>query len=123
MLELESQCLGFQLGDIYIGTPTCADDIALIESSKDNLQIMLNIIGRYAKQHHYRIHPMKTKIKQCSTTNDQYKWYLDGNEITTKEDAIHLGIIRGGGGLWFFVSFRIFFSNDMRVKFFFFGRA
>ena len=22
------------------------------------------------------------------------KWYLDGNEITTKEDAIHLGIIR-----------------------------
>jgi hypothetical protein len=38
----------------------CADDIALIESNKDNLQIMINIIGRYAKQHHYRIHPMKT---------------------------------------------------------------
>jgi hypothetical protein len=27
LLELESQCLGFQLRDIYIGTPTCADDI------------------------------------------------------------------------------------------------
>ena len=94
MLELESQCLGFQLGDIYIGTPTCADDIALIESNKDNLQIMINIIGRYAKQHHYRIHPMKTKTMQYSTTNDEYKWYLNGNEITTKEDAIHLGIIR-----------------------------
>jgi hypothetical protein len=37
---------------------------------------------------------MKTKIIQYSTTNDEYKWYLDGNEITTKEDAIHLGIIR-----------------------------
>jgi hypothetical protein len=60
LLELESQCLGFQLGDIYIGTLTCADDIALIESSKDNLQIMINVIERYAKQHHYRIHPMKT---------------------------------------------------------------
>ena len=94
LLELESQCLGFQLGDIYIGTPTCTDDIALIESSKDNLQIMINVIGRYAKQHHYRIHPMKTKIIQYSTTNDEYKWYLDDNEITTKEDAIHLGIIR-----------------------------
>jgi hypothetical protein len=55
---------------------------------------MLNVIGRYAKQHHYRIHPMKTKIMQYSTTNDEYKWYLDGNEITTKEDAIHLGIRR-----------------------------
>ena len=30
LLELESQCLGFQLGDIYIGTPTCADDIAFM---------------------------------------------------------------------------------------------
>ena len=64
LLELESKCLGFQFGDffIYIGTPTCADDIALIESNKDNLQIMINVIRRYAKQHHYRIHPMKTKL-------------------------------------------------------------
>lgn len=67
LLELESQSLGFQLGDIYIGTPTCADDIAFIESSKDNLQIMLNVIGRFAKQHHYKIHPTKTKITQYST--------------------------------------------------------
>jgi hypothetical protein len=37
---------------------------------------------------------MKTKIIQYPTTNDEYKWYLDGKEITTKEDAIHLGIIR-----------------------------
>ena len=37
---------------------------------------------------------MKKKIIQYSTTNDEYKWYLDGNAITTKEDAIHLGIIR-----------------------------
>jgi hypothetical protein len=37
---------------------------------------------------------MKTKIIQYLTTNDEYKWYLDGKEITTKEDAIHLGIIR-----------------------------
>jgi hypothetical protein len=50
LLELESKCLGFQLGDIYIGTPNCADDIALIESNKDNLQIMINVIGRYANQ-------------------------------------------------------------------------
>jgi hypothetical protein len=63
---------GFQLGDIYIGTPTCADDIALIESNKDNLQIMINVIGKYAKQHHYRIHPMKTKTMQYSTTNDDF---------------------------------------------------
>jgi hypothetical protein len=26
--------------------------------------------------------------------NVEYKWYLDGKEITTKEDAMHLGIIR-----------------------------
>ena len=31
--------------------------------------------------------------------------------------------LKGGGGLWFFVSFRIFFSDNTRVRIFFFCRA
>ncbi|VDI58821.1 Hypothetical predicted protein [Mytilus galloprovincialis] len=54
LVELEKKT-GFSLGDIYCGTPTCADDIALISSNPAELQIMLNTIGRYANQHHYNI--------------------------------------------------------------------
>ena len=94
LLELEHQSLGFELGDLYIGTPTCADDIAFIETDKDNLQIMLNTISRYADQHHYKIHPKKTKIVKYTNVKDNYKWYLNGKELCDDEDAVHLGLIR-----------------------------
>ena len=31
--------------------------------------------------------------------------------------------LKGGGGLWFFISFRIFFSDNTRVRIFIFCRA
>ncbi|VDI63306.1 Hypothetical predicted protein [Mytilus galloprovincialis] len=61
LVELEKNAIGFSLGDIYCGTPTC-DDIALISSNPAELQIMLNTIGRYANQHHCNIHPTKSKV-------------------------------------------------------------
>jgi hypothetical protein len=49
LLELEENSLGYHLGNVYIGTPTCADDVAIIERDSNNLQIMINVISRYAK--------------------------------------------------------------------------
>jgi hypothetical protein len=66
LLELEENSLGYHLGNVYIGTPTCADDVAIIERDSNNLQIMINVISRYAKQHHYKINPLKTRILDCS---------------------------------------------------------
>jgi hypothetical protein len=40
----------YHLGNIqtvYIGTPTCADDVAFIERDSNSLQIMINVITRY----------------------------------------------------------------------------
>ncbi|CAC5361769.1 unnamed protein product [Mytilus coruscus] len=75
-------------------TPTCADDIAFISNNENELQIMLNVLSRYANEHHYTIHPMKTQIIDCSKTKSNYKWNLGGNEINTAESGVHLGIIR-----------------------------
>jgi hypothetical protein len=66
LLELDENSLGYHLGNVYIGTPTCADDVAFIERDSNNLQIMINVISRYAKQHHYKINPLKTRIHDCS---------------------------------------------------------
>jgi hypothetical protein len=49
LLELENAAVGFHLGNIYVGTPTCADDIAFTKPNKYNLQVMLNVIHRYAQ--------------------------------------------------------------------------
>ena len=96
LLELEHNAIGLHLGNIYVGTPTCADDVAFLESDRDKLQIMLNIISRYAKQHHYNIHPTKTKILDSEKSQAKYSWFLDGNEITASDQATHLGLIRSG---------------------------
>ena len=95
LLELEENSLGFQLGNIFIGTLTCADDVAFIENDKDNLQVMLNVIERYADQHHYQIHPTKTKIiEYTNTQTNNHKWYLNERELESPNDATYLGITR-----------------------------
>ncbi|CAC5392694.1 unnamed protein product [Mytilus coruscus] len=79
--ELKNNSIGFHLGNIYIGAPTCADDIALLSSDTSKMQLMLDIIGRYADQHQYNIHPTKTKIVQCNTKDIDNKWLLKGTII------------------------------------------
>ena len=37
----KSKRLGLRIGTVYIGCPTCADDIALLALSPDELQLML----------------------------------------------------------------------------------
>ena len=49
---------------------------------------------------------------QTKTKTTQLSWFRD--------QPFNL---KGGGGLWFFVSFRIFFSDNTRVRIFFFCRA
>ena len=92
--ELEQKAIGYQLGNIYVGTPTCADDIAFISNNRYEMQLMLNVLNRYAKEHHYSIHPTKTQIIDCSKNKSNYRWTLDGNIVQIAESGVHLGLIR-----------------------------
>ncbi|VDH93589.1 Hypothetical predicted protein [Mytilus galloprovincialis] len=94
--ELEENSLGFILGTIYCGAPTCADDVALLSSNPDELQVMLNILQRYANQHQYTIHPTKSKIihYKSSKNPEPYSWNMSGKLISASEETVHLGIKR-----------------------------
>ena len=75
------------------------DDIAFTDTNKYNLQIMLNVIhtGRYANQHHYNIHPTKTKIVQCTnskTSTHEDSWNLGETLLQPCDEAVHLGLKR-----------------------------
>ena len=96
LVELEKNATGFSLGDIYCGTPTCADDIALISSDPAELQIMLNTIGRYANQHHYNIHPTKSKVICYGSAKNlrTNTWNLSDNVIELSNETTHLGLKR-----------------------------
>ena len=95
LLELENAAIGFHLGNIYVGTPTCTDDIAFTKTNKYNLQVMLNVIHRYANQHHYNIHPTKTKMVQrtnSKTSTHEDSWNLGETLLQPSDEAVYLGI-------------------------------
>ena len=94
LTELEDNSIGYHLGNIYVGAPTCADDFAFISKNKYEMQVMLNVVSRYAKEHHYSIHPTKTQLIDCSKKKSNYKWTLDNHELHTTQSGTHLGIIR-----------------------------
>ena len=47
---LKSKRLGLRIGTVYIGCPTCADDVALMALSPDELRIMLYEALNYSKK-------------------------------------------------------------------------
>ena len=48
-MELENSDLGARVSDIFTGAPMYADDLALIASSLEELQGMLDIVQTYAQ--------------------------------------------------------------------------
>ena len=49
LVELENSSLGARLGNIYTGAPMYADDLALIATSPEELQGMLDVVQEYAQ--------------------------------------------------------------------------
>ncbi|CAC5387799.1 unnamed protein product [Mytilus coruscus] len=97
LVELEQNSLGYHLGDIYVGATTCAYDIAFISNNEYEFQIMVNVIDSYAKEHHYKIHPTKIEIIDCSKHKSNYNWTMGGKIVKTTDCSEHLGIKRTDG--------------------------
>ena len=97
---LKSKRLGLRIGTVYIGCPTCADDIALLALTPEELQIMIHEALNYSKKNRYQIHPTKSNVVDISIykLNEDLKWFLGENPIRLSERAIHLGITRAGKG-------------------------
>ena len=87
---------GAYIGNIYIGSPTCTDDVILVANNIIELQSQLNIVSDYAKRERYQIHPDKSKLIVFGITNPT-KPMLNGKEIPPNDVLTHLGIDRHAG--------------------------
>ena len=92
-------CLGFQLGPIYITAVCIADDCYLLSNSKSGLQASLDIISHYANNYQLKFNADKTKIVVCGSKRDMayYKetspWTLCGEKVKVVDNNEHLGMI------------------------------
>lgn len=95
---LERSQLGMFIEDVYIGAPTCADDILLISLCPVTLQAMLHMVVNYANQHRYRIHPIKSTITVFGSKSERDfwrenpPWHIQGKVLPVTDTVIHMGL-------------------------------
>ena len=76
--SLGSASFGVHIGRLYLGTPSCADDVLLLSNLPSEMQAMLNVNSEYSKRHKYEIHPTKSTVtplyqpKSKQTTQEEW---------------------------------------------------
>lgn len=94
--SLQGNQLGAFIGDLFVGSPTCADDVLLISHNQHQLQAMLNVCHDYAACHLYEIHPKKSSVtvlhQPRRLKGAAHKWYLGNTPVTQSDSFTHLGI-------------------------------
>ena len=73
-----------------------ADDLALIASSPEDLQSMIDIVAQYAKKWRYRLNPPKSKVLVFGSRAPppSTSWSINGEKLEAAKEYLHLGILR-----------------------------
>ena len=78
-----------------------ADDLALVASSPEELQQMLDIVTKYASQWQYSLNSDKLVVMVFGETartraqaREWRKWLLGGRPVQEVDEQVHLGILR-----------------------------
>ena len=90
--QLTSLDVGFRIGNIAIGHPTCADDLLLITDSVPKAQIMCDAVHYMSRQDRSTQQPTKSRIL-CTRTTDNLVT-LDDKKIPSENFFKHVGINR-----------------------------
>lgn len=98
LVELKEQKLGLLIGQVYCGSPTCADDLALLSQCENELQIMANVVNRHSKQDRVTIHPDKSNAvllnKSRTFLKKSFTLKLNEKDIPLSPSTTHLGLLR-----------------------------
>ena len=96
LAQLEQSGLGVRMGNTFCGAPMYADDLALIASSLEDLQSMIDIVAQYAKKWRYRLNPQKSKVLMFGSKAPppSSSWSINGVKLEVVKEYLYLGILR-----------------------------
>ena len=101
LLDLySSNSLGLQIGNVYLGSPACADDLLFLAKTATELQEMIFVQEFYANAERYDVSDTKTKVFIANsvvsneTWNENSTFVLNGRKVEVVEECVHLGITR-----------------------------
>ena len=101
LLDLySSNSLGLQIGNVYLGSPACADDLLFLAKTATELQEMIFVQEFYANAERYDVSDTKTKVFIANSVvsneiwNENSTFVLNGRKVEVVEECVHLGITR-----------------------------
>jgi hypothetical protein len=98
LLRIEQAGLGIHIGDIPVGTQTCANDITLLaDSNSTHPQAMTSCVEHYANENRYTIGMNKTQMVPYDTNKTQStkaSVTFKGELIPNTDTAIQLGVLQ-----------------------------
>ena len=97
---LENSGVGARIGNVYVSSPTCVDDVLLAAESMNDLQFMLQVLTNFAAEHRNVIHPSKSTVLIYNSTTPLSVWQeaqpfrLGDRPLEISSSCTHLGILR-----------------------------
>ncbi len=89
---------GAVIGDVFIGSPMYADDLALIADNAFSLQEMISTVQVYACAWRYKINPKKSVFGESAVARAKNRplrhWAFGNLSISEEDEAHHLGILK-----------------------------
>ena len=98
--RLEEKKYGSRIGHLYVGAPTCADDVLLASNNMTELQHMLDEACIYSQKERYILHPQKSAVipvkskHPLSFWRDLAPWSLNDEKVQVVDSGKHLGVER-----------------------------
>ena len=90
---LENHDIGAHIGDLYVATPTGADDVSVLSNEVGELQTMLDVTGSYANQERYTFNASKSDIANLGKKYEVREVnYINDEPIFHSNSVSHLGI-------------------------------
>ena len=90
--ELERESLGVKVSGVWCGALLYADDIVLIAETGEELQKMLDMVGRYAEVWKFRFNARKSKVMVVGKKNGGEKWRIGDEEMEEVDSFKYLGV-------------------------------
>ena len=79
--------LGYYLGSICVTTPTCADDMLVLDAQPEGLQATISLIEHYANAEHYTVHPIKSLVIPFNMRSEtELQSFLEDEQIQVKAE-------------------------------------
>lgn len=98
LISAKHSGLGVEIGSIYIGCPSCADDVTLLSNNANQVQPLLDLAKQYADLHGYQLHPTKSTITELiragkqTTPMEEFQWKMGTDAVTKADTFTHLGL-------------------------------